>query len=708
MDAEQDNLENLIKQMTLEEKIGQMVQADVHWSQDIKQLIKQGRIGSMLSLQDTKLINGLQKIAVEESRLGIPLIFGNDVIHGYKTILPIPLAQACSWNMDLIFEADSVAAGEALASGTQWNFAPMVDVCRDPRWGRIAEGGGEDPYLNARIAEQRVKAYQRTHPGNRRMAACVKHFAGYGAPIAGKDYNSVDMSKRQLYETYFPPFKQAIQAGAASLMTAFHDLNGIPATANKFLLCQVLRQEWEFDGVVISDYDAIGELIQHRVAKDHREASLLAARAGVEVDMTGNAYHFHLSSLVTKGLVDESWINKAVYRILALKQYLNIFEKPYVEEKDEKEIFLTPKNLDTTRKMAEESIVLLKNDGCLPIETPGKNIAVIGPLADDPGAILGCWKCAGDPHKTETVLHAIKKKYSESKIRYCPGCTIDGSSIDREGISRALDGADVCLLFTGESAEMSGEAHNRAYLGLPGVQNSLVELVAEYRIPTVLVVMSGRPLVLTGLVSRVDAVVLALHGGSKAGEALANIIDGTVNPSGKLPVSLPRAEGQIPLYYAYNSTGRPIETKGVIQFNKEHKTKYLDLDHTPLYEFGYGLSYTTFTYSNYQCNKTEIKPGEEIRFSISVTNTGRRAGKETVQVYLQDCVASIARPVKQLYRFHQLFLQPDETTEILFTIDSEELGFFNEEGKVVLEPGEFSIFIGPSSNAPLCGSFILE
>lgn len=698
-------IQELIDQMTLTEKIGQLVLVDKSWDQDIPSLIREGRIGSLLTIRNPEEINEFQKIAVDESRLGIPLLFGNDVIHGYKTILPIPLAQACSWNLDLIHEAEVMVAKEALAAGTQWNYSPMVDVTRDPRWGRVAEGSGEDTFLTSQIAKTRIEAYQREnlHPFWR-MAACVKHFAGYGAPIGGKDYNSVTMSEEHLRQVHLPPFKAAIDAGAASIMTAFHDLNGIPATINKLLLKKILRDEWGFSKVITSDFDSIGELIHHRVAKDHYEAAKLAALAGVDIDMMGNAYHYHLEELVDEGIVPEQWIDDAVIRILELKEFTGILEAPYIDLSATQTTFSTPDNLQIAANLALESIVLLKNEkDILPLSSDLKNIALIGPFIDERDALLGCWRCEGNPDQVETIFEVLSKALPDKKIKHARGCDIEGTEVEISKIEQVLDVADACVMLVGESAEMSGEAHSRAYLGLPGAQAELIKIVHQARIPLILVIISGRPLAIPLEIGAADAVLLAMHGGTKAGEAIAQTIVGKNNPSGKLPISLPVSEGQIPVYYAHNSTGRPIDSNGTIQFNQEHKSKYLDIPNAPLFPFGFGLSYSKFEYSNFKCNHSKIKNGDTVKLEISVTNIGNCSGKDIIQLYIQDEIASKAVPIKELKGFAKISLEPGETKDVVFWIETSRLGYFDETMDYTVEPGVFNIYIGSDSKAPCLG-----
>ncbi|MAT43297.1 MAG: glycosyl hydrolase [Anaerolineaceae bacterium] len=701
------DIEKLLQQMSRDEKIGQLVQADLSWNYDIKEMIREGKLGSLLSIRDVDQVNELQSIAVNESRLGIPLIFGNDVIHGYKTILPIPLAQACSWNLALIEEAERMVTKEALAEGTHWNFAPMVDISRDPRWGRVAEGSGEDTFLGSCIAKARVRAYQAQDilPG-RQMAACVKHYAAYGAAIGGKDYNSVDMSERMLRDVYLPPFKEALDEGAKTLMTAFHDLNSIPATANTWLLVDLLRKEWGFDGVVVSDFDAIGELIHHGVASNLAEAAFLAYKAQVDMDMMGNAYPFHLSKLIDLGLVSEQWLDEAVRRILILKRDLGLFEKPYGDKDLFMECVLSDEHLNITKTLADESIVLLKNENkILPIKPDGLRVLVLGPLANDAKSILGCWSCEGEPERTQTILEAIQESFTGATINYIMGCDVDGTEISADEVTAGLGEADLCICVLGETDEMSGEAHSRAHLTLPGVQAKLLDLAHSSGVPTVFVLVSGRPLILTDYVTKADAVIVPWHGGSMAGAALADSLLGKVNPSGKLPISFPRTEGQLPVYYAHNRTGRPLEATGTIQFNREHKSKYLDESNYPLYPFGYGLSYSTFAITNIEIKNPTISQNEALTVLVDVKNESEIAGKAVVQIYLRDQVASISRPVRQLVGFEKIPLSGGEEKQIQFTINPKELGFYDAHMRYTVEAGKYDVFVGFDSKTEFSGSF---
>ncbi|MGC9522346.1 MAG: glycoside hydrolase family 3 N-terminal domain-containing protein, partial [Anaerolineae bacterium] len=645
--------EGLRAQMTLEEKIGQMNQVSPHWGEgNLEAEIRAGNVGSILNIWDVEELNRLQRIAVEETRLGIPLIIGTDVIHGYRTIFPIPLAEASTWDPDLLERAARVAADEAAASGTDWIFAPMVDIARDPRWGRIAEGAGEDPFLGRAMARARVRGFQaRDLAGGRKIAACPKHYVAYGAAEGGKDYNTVDISERTLRDVYLPPFRAAFEEGAGSVMSSFNEIAGVPASANAFILRRILRDEFNWPGVVLSDYDAIGELIQHGVAADHREAALKAILAGEDMDMMGNAYVPHLADLVREGLVPEHLIDEAVRRILCLKLMLGLFEHPYTDPSLQGEVVLKPEHRALALEVAQKSMVLLQNDGrLLPLSPETPKIALIGPLADNQTDLLGCWSCDGRPEDVETVLAGFRTVLPDSvELTYTQGCRIEGDEeLDIEGAVQAAAQADVAVLVLGEAAMMSGEAHSRAYLGLPGRQQELLEAVVATGRSVVVVLMTGRPLVIPWMAEHVPAILLAWHGGIRAGRAVADILFGAVNPSGKLTAGFPRTEGQIPVYYAHKSTGRPVHERGVIQFNRAHKSQYLDESTLPLYGFGYGLSYTTFEYADLEVETPKVGLDEMVIVSATITNTGDRAGDEIVQLYVQDLVAQVTRPVREL------------------------------------------------------------
>ncbi|OQA94846.1 MAG: Periplasmic beta-glucosidase precursor [Chloroflexi bacterium ADurb.Bin222] len=699
----------LLAQMTLEEKVGQLVQANLHWRDDLEDLIRQGQVGSLLSLHGAEQINHFQRLAVEESRLGIPLIVGFDVIHGLRTVFPIPLAEACTWDPDLVGQAARVAAVEASAVGIDWIFAPMVDIARDPRWGRIAEGAGEDVFLGSAMAQARVRGFQAADlPGGRRIAACPKHYAAYGAAEAGKDYNTVDVSERTLRDVYLPPFKAAFDAGAATVMSAFNEIGGVPASANAFLLKTILRETWGWEGVVLSDYDALGELLHHGFAADSREATLRAFLAGTDMDMMGNAYPYHLADLVREGLIDVALIDAAVRRVLRLKFALGLFEHPYTDPGLAAQVTLTEEHRALALEVAQKSMVLLKNEGeLLPLGPAIKTIALLGPLADDRSNLLGCWGGAGRETDVESVLEGLCAVLPEDvTLLHTPGCPIEGEAgADFDAAVSAALAADVAILVLGESGAHSGEAHSRAHLGLPGRQQELLEAVVATGKPVVVVLMAGRPLVIPWMAAHVPAILMAWHGGIRAGRAIADLLVGAATPSGRLVVSFPRSEGQIPIYYAHKNTGRPAEGEGVFQFDRRHRSVYLDESYLPQFPFGYGLSYTTFAYSDLRVETPEAPLDGVVVVTAEIANTGARAGEETVQCYVRDLVGNVTRPVKELKGFQRIALQPGERRRVRFEIPVQSLGFHDLELRYVVEPGDFHVWIGPNAAEGLQGKF---
>lgn len=698
----------LLQKMTLDEKVGQMVQVDLSLKMDINQLLKEGRIGSILTVSDPLLINEFQHIAVEESRLGIPLLVGNDVIHGYRSIFPIPLALASSWDPDLIEAVAQASIAEAIACGTNWNFAPMVDISRDPRWGRIAESIGEDSFLSSEISRAWVRGFQSyRNPDGRYAAACVKHYAAYGGAEAGKDYNTVDMSERRLREEYLPPYLAAIQAGAKSVMTAFNDLNGLPATANPFLLKQILRKEWGFKGIIVSDYDSIGELVLHGFARDLKEAALRSILAGVDIDMMSNAYHFHLTDLVREGKVEESLIDESVLRILIMKADLGLFDHPYIDEGVVASSLSQPDSLRLAEQAAAQSVVLLKNESqTLPLEASGKTIALIGPLIEDRDSLMGCWRFDGRTEEVETLSEALKRNLpADSTLLTAPGCSIEGNNLDLEPAIRIAKLADTIVLALGENDKMSGEAHSRAHINLPGRQLELVRSICALGKPVIAILFCGRPLAIPELVESVSSLLLAWHGGTRAAQGICDVIFGRVNPAGKLTITFPRCEGQIPIYYAHKSTGRPIESTGVIQFNQNHRSMYLDETNSPLFPFGYGLSYTQFNYSDLQISHKRIEQNGILQISAMIENSGNYAGKEIVQLYVKDCFGIVTRPVKELKGFQKIELQPSEKQMVSFRLPISDLAFLNADLDPIIEPGEFKVWVGPNSDEGLEGSF---
>lgn len=694
-------VEKLLAQMTLEEKIGQMSLFTTDWEstgptirEGYKTDIRNGACGALFNSHTTKFTRELQRIAVEETRLKIPLLFGYDVIHGYKTIFPIPLGEAASWDLAAIEKSSRVAATEAAAAGLHWTYAPMVDITRDARWGRVMEGAGEDTWLGCRIAEARVRGIQGKGIGNTdALIACVKHYAAYGAATAGRDYNTVDMSERFFREYYLPTYEAAVKAGAKTIMTSFNDYDGVPATGNKYLLTDILRKEWGFDGFVVTDYTSINEMVNHGVVANEKEAGELAANAGVDMDMQGAVYQRFLAQSVKEGKVAMTQIDDAVRRILKLKFDLGLFENPYkfCDENREKLTLLSKANREAARDVARKSIVLLKNDrNVLPLNK-NQRIALIGPLADDKNNLIGSWSGAGSGGDCVSVLEGMMNA-GLAPVSKAKGCEIEKE--DYSGFAQALNAAeqaDVVVVVLGESASMSGEASARANLNLPGVQEDLVKSLIPAGRPIIVVLMNGRPLSIPWLAENATAIVEAWWLGTETGNALADVLSGAYNPSGKLTMSFPRSVGQEPLFYNEKSTGRP--------FNPDSKwtSKYIDMPNAPLYPFGFGLSYTTFSYAQPRVKNEVFKKGESIEISVSVSNTGDRDGEEVVQLYVRDLVGSVTRPVKELKGFQKIMIPKGTTKTLNFTLTDKDLSFFRKDMSFGSEPGEFDIMVGGNS-----------
>jgi beta-glucosidase len=684
-------VDNLLSRMTLQEKVGQMCQFNADTAAD-NQLARNGLVGSFLNYTSPEEIEKLQTAAVKESRLGIPILFGLDVIHGFSTIFPIPLAEASTWDPDLVKTCASVAAREAFSQGIRWTFSPMVDIARDPRWGRIAEGAGEDQYLGMQMARAQVEGYQ--GPGlspESDLVACAKHFVAYGAAEGGRDYNTAEVSERTLREVYLPPFEAAVDAGVGTLMSAFDDLDGVPASANPFTLREILKGEWAFNGFVVSDWDAVGELINHGIACDSADATLKAVTAGVDMDMVG-PYHTQLVKLVQEGKVPIEVVDEAVRRILTIKFELGLFEHPYVDVENSKTTLLLPESKKTAREEARESIVLLKNEGnLLPLSKDVKSIAVIGPLADSREDMLGPWHCMGKPEPVVTLLAGIKAKMpSSAKVVYAEGCGVNDTST--AGFAEALKaakGADVVILAVGERGNMSGEAESRSSLDLPGIQEQLAEEIIALGKPVVEVLMNGRPLSIEWSADHVPAILETWFLGTEAGNSIADVLFGDYNPSGKLPVTFPRTVGQVPIYYNHMNTGRPASS--------DHFTsKYIDLPSTPLFPFGFGLSYTKFSFSDLN---VVADPGVKDQFfvTVDVTNTGKRSGAEVAQLYIRQKCASVTRPVEQLAGFRKVELAPGETKTVSFIITPKDISFINSKMQRVVESGNLDVMVGGSS-----------
>ncbi|MCX6321481.1 MAG: beta-glucosidase BglX [Bacteroidia bacterium] len=707
--------DSIIRLMTLEEKIGQLSLFTSDWSstgptmrKDYIDLIRQGKAGSIFNAYTVDYVMSLQKIAVEETRLHIPLLFGYDVIHGHRTIFPIPLGQSASWDLEAIEKSERIAATEATAEGLNWTFAPMVDLARDPRWGRVMEGAGEDTWLGSQIAAARVKGFQGSDLLNSNsLLACVKHFAAYGAPQGGREYHTVDMSERSLYEWYLPVYKAAVDAGVASVMTSFNEIAGVPSTSNKWLLTDLLRNDWKFNGFIVTDYSSINELVQHGVAADLSEAGSLSINAGVDMDMQGSVFMNHLADLVKSQKVSEETINSAVKRILVAKYKLGLFDDPYkyCNKKREEEEIMRQDFLDFARDFAAKSCVLLKNSNkTLPINSGSKTIAVIGPLADSKSDMLGFWSAAGKAENCVTLLEGIKNKVKGSvNILSTKGCNVNDNNTSeiKQAVSVARN-ADFVILALGESRDMSGEAASRTDISLPGVQLELARAIIATGKPVAVVLFNGRPLSIPELDSIAPAILESWIGGTEAGNGIADVLFGDINPSGKLTMTFPRNVGQIPIFYNSKNTGRPINPEKPFE---KYKSNYLDAPNSPLYPFGYGLSYTTFSYSDIKINKTEFQKDDQIIATVEIKNTGERDGEEIVQLYIRDLVGNVTRPVKELKGFKKILVKKGETVIVTFNISTSELSYYHEDMSFTLDSGDFELFVGPNSSEGLVTRF---
>lgn len=735
-------LDNLLKRMTLEEKIGQLnlpVTGEITTGQakssDIAAKIKRGEVGGLFNLKGVDKIRDVQRLAVENSRLGIPLLFGMDVIHGYETIFPIPLGLSCTWDIPAIEESARIAAVEASADGISWTFSPMVDISRDPRWGRVSEGSGEDPFLGALIARAMVRGYQgKDMSRNDEIMACIKHFALYGAAEAGRDYNTVDMSCQRMFNDYMLPYQAGVEAGAGSVMASFNEVEGVPATANKWLMTDVLRGAWGFNGFVVTDFTGISEMIEHGIG-DLQTVSARAINAGVDMDMVSEGFIGTLKKSVEEGKVSVETVNTACRRILEAKYKLGLFDNPYKYcdlKRPARDIF-TKEHRAAARKIAGESFVLLKNEGLSPTLapvlplSPTGTIAVIGPLANTRSNMPGTWSVAAVLDKSPSLVEGLTEWVgNQGKILYAKGsnligdaayeerATMFGRSLNRDNrtdqqlLDEALkiaSQADVIVAALGESSEMSGESSSRTNLNLPDVQHTLLEALLKTGKPVVLVLFTGRPLVLNWEQEHVPAILNVWFGGSEAGPAIGDVLFGAVNPGGKLTMTFPKSVGQIPLYYAHKNTGRPLKEG---KWFEKFRSNYLDVDNDALYPFGYGLSYTTFRFSDITLNRSSIGMDNELVASVTVTNTGDRAGSEVVQLYIRDLVGSVTRPVKELKGFEKIYLQPNESRTVRFTIAPEMLKFYNADLKFVAEPGDFDVMIGPDSRNVKTARFTLR
>ena len=728
-------IDALMRRMTVEEKIGQLnlpVTGEITTGQakssDVAKRIRNGEVGGLFNLKGVERIREVQRQAVEESRLGIPLLFGMDVIHGYETIFPIPLGLSCTWDMKAIEESARIAAVEASADGISWTFSPMVDVSRDPRWGRVSEGNGEDPFLGAAIARAMIRGYQgKDMSRNDEIMACVKHFALYGASEAGRDYNTVDMSRQRMFNEYMLPYQAAVEAGVGSVMASFNEVDGVPATGSKWLMTDVLRKQWGFDGFVVTDYTGINEMIDHGMG-DQQTVASLALNAGVDMDMVSDAFSGTLKKSVEEGKVSAAAIDAACRRILEAKYKLGLFDNPYKYcdvNRPKKQIF-TKEHRAIARKTASESFVLLKNEGVLPLSKKG-TIAVVGPLANTRSNMPGTWSVAAVLDNAPSLVEGLREVVGDrAKVVTAKGSNLIGDAdyekratmfgrelhrdnrTDRELLDEALKvaaGANVIVAALGESSEMSGESSSRTNLEMPDVQRALLQELLKTGKPVVLVLFTGRPLVLTWEEEHVPAILNVWFGGSEAAYAISDVLFGDVNPSGKLTATFPQNVGQIPLFYNHKNTGRPLQEG---RWFEKFRSNYLDVSNEPLYPFGYGLSYTTFAYSDIHLSSTEMSADGELTATVTVTNTGSRDGAEVVQLYIRDLVGSVTRPVKELKGFEKIFLKAGESRKVSFSITPELLKFYNYDLQFVCEPGDFDVMIGGNSRDVKKARFLLK
>ncbi|TVR57657.1 MAG: beta-glucosidase [Spirochaetaceae bacterium] len=702
----------ILARMTLDEKIGQLHQTPAYPDrmESLGALIKAGSVGSLIlassafagteeqNVAELETLNAAQRIAVNESRLGVPLIFGRDVIHGHRTLFPIPLGQAASWDMALVEEAARIAAREAASRGIHWTFAPMLDIARDPRWGRVSEGAGEDPYLASRLAEAMVHGFQGRTPeelaGPERIVACAKHYVGYGAAIGGRDYDTTEITDNTLRNTYLPPFRAAVDAGVRTVMSGFHDLNGESASGSRYLLTEILRDELGFAGFVVSDWESVAQNVGMRIAADREEAAAISVLAGVDMDMTSGCYLDHLYDLVETGTVPESVLDEAVLRVLVVKLEAGLFENPYTDIDRSAKVLMHADHRKVARDLAARSVVLLKNTDVLPISDAVKKIAVIGPLAEAKAALRGSWSIDGDLSAIVDVASGIKAARPDAEL------LVESAQADL--MVHYATSADVVVVVVGENPIRSGEANDVAEIVLPPGQEQLLEAIAMTGKPVIAVVIAGRPLAIPRVLDLAAAVLYAFHPGTEGGNAIADVISGRVNPSGKLPITMPRSTGQIPVYYNRKSTGRPyMLAVGGVGF------PYRDIDAAPLFPFGYGLSYATFSYSGLRIACSDVGADGMVRVSATVANTGTRAGEEVVQCYIQDNVSALTRPVRELVAYERLKLAPGESRDVEFTLGAAELGYFGRDGKHVVESGAFTVWVGGSSDAELSASCVV-
>ena len=730
--GESDRVEDLLEKMTIEEKVGQLIQYTGRWemtgpapdneyARAGMQKIESGELGSMLNVTGARATRNAQKLAIEKSRLGIPMIFGYDVIHGYRTMFPMPLAEAATWEPELARQTSRVAAIEAAAAGLHWTFAPMVDIARDARWGRIVEGSGEDPYLGSLFAAARVRGFQGEDlSADNTIAACAKHFAAYGFVEAGREYNTVDVTEHTLQNIIFPPFKACVDAGVATFMNAFNVIGGIPSTGNTSMVRGLLKESWGFDGFVVSDWNSVGEMVEHGVAKDQKEAARLAIEAGCDMDMEGYCYERHLKELIETGEVDEKELDDAVRRILRVKEKLGLFDDPYryCDEEREKETLLHPDHLALAREVGKRSLVLLKNsEAVLPLKKNGQKIVLIGELAGEKDSPLGNWRAQAIPNSAVSVLEGMQGKAEGSQIifekgpRYVTSETgfltpLEINTTDPRGIREAVAAAaeaDVAVLVLGENCFQSAEARSVTDISLKGFQKELLDAVLKVNDQVVLVLMNGRPLDISAFIDRIPAVLVAWHPGSESGNAIADVLFGDYNPSGRLPLSWPRSVGQLPLYYNAKNTGRPTDER-----NEVNTSRYIDLTNDPLFPFGFGLSYTEFEYSNLVLSSSSLSQEKSIEIRATITNTGEVFGEELVQLYIRDMAASVSRPVRELKGFQKIGLDPGQSEEVTFSLETDDLVYFGSDRKWGIDPGTIRVWIAPNASEGLETSFEIE
>lgn len=713
----ENRVDSLLRLMTIEEKLGQLNQLSSVWdtvlhrsnaSASGMQMLREGRVGSFLNIVGSEATASLQRIAVNETRLKIPLLFGLDVIHGYRTIYPIPLGEAASWDPELAEETARMAAGEAAAAGIHWTFAPMVDIARDPRWGRIAEGSGEDPFLGSAFAAARVRGFQgHLLDSKSLLLATAKHFAAYGGPEGGRDYNTVDMSERTLREMYLPPYRAAVRAGVGTLMSSFNEIGGVPSSASRHLLTDILRKEWQFDGFVVSDWNSVGEVETHGIASDRTSAGILGLTAGVDMDMMSLIYVDELRSALKDGRLKMAVVDEAVRRVLRIKFRMGLFEDPFrgASTVRERAVMMTQEHRALARRAASESFVLLKNEnGVLPLTESTRSILVVGTLAESKDDPLGTWSARGEAADVVSIIEGLRRGApSKTKVTYVRGCGVDDTV--RSGIAeaaRVAAAADVVIAVLGEARSMSGEAASRSEIGLPGVQEELLRALVATGKKTVVLLMNGRPLVIPWTAEHASAILELWHPGVEAGHAAADVVFGRINPSGKLPATFPRSVGQVPLYYNHKISGRPASEAN------SFTSKYLDVAWTPQFPFGFGLSYTSFAYSELTLSATVMRWSDSLVVGVKVRNTGKRRGEEVVQLYVRDHVGSVTRPVRELKGFRKIALDPGESKRVTFNIGRDDLAFWNGLMEHTAEPGQFSVYVGTNSHAELSAEFQLE